>query len=220
MDQNLKQRLNNIRLFADELPSALIIHDAVTLEIIYMNRTGLDILGTTLDDLQAMDPGIYHAKYFNTEDSNDYVPKIMHIMHSQVNEQVSYFQQVRVPQNTEWQLFVSNTKVFARNEAGDTTHLITTAGLIDPVHHITSKVNRVMDEIYFLRANNPLFLTLTRREKEVLKQMAMGSNSSEIAEKLFISPATADTHRRNIRNKLNLKNNYDAVKFAQAYNLL
>jgi DNA-binding NarL/FixJ family response regulator len=220
MQPDLTQRLNNIRLFADELPSALIIHDAVTLEIVYMNRTGLDILGTTLDELKALGPDLYYVKYFNTEDSNDYVPKIMHIMRSKVNEQVSYFQQVRVPQHTEWQLFVSNTMVFARNKAGNATHLITTAGMIDPTHHITSKVNRVMDEINFLRNNNPLFLTLTRREKEVLKHMAMGSNSGEIAEKLFISPATADTHRRNIRSKLNLKNNYDAVKFAQAYNLL
>jgi DNA-binding NarL/FixJ family response regulator len=220
MDQNFAQRLNNIRLFADELPSALIIHRADTLEIVYMNSTGLNILGTTLEELQALGPDLYYVKYFNTEDSNDYVPKIMHIMRSQSNEQVSYFQQVRVPQNTDWQLFVSNTKVFARNEAGETTHLITTAGMIDPVHHITSKVNRVMEEINFLRNNNPLFLTLTKREKEVLKCMAMGNNSGEIAEKLFISSATADTHRRNIRSKLNLKNNYDAVKFAQAYNLV
>lgn len=220
MDQDFTLRLNNIRSFADELPSALIIHKVDTMEIVYMNSTGLNILGSTLEELQTLGPDLYHVKFFNTEDSNDYVPKIMHIMQSKVNEQVSYFQQVRVPQNTEWQLFVSNTKVFARNPAGEATYLITTAGVIDPVHHITSKVNRVMDEINFLRNNNPLFLTLTRREKEVLKQMAMGSNSGEIAEKLFISSTTADTHRRNIRNKLNLKNNYDAVKFAQAYNLL
>ncbi|OOQ61164.1 response regulator transcription factor [Mucilaginibacter pedocola] len=220
MDHHLQQRLNNIRAFADELPSALIIHDAQSLEIVYMNSTGLNILETTLEELQALGPELYYVKYFNTEDSNDYVPKIMHIIKSNANDQVSYFQQVRVPRNTEWQLFVSNTKVFARNEAGEATYLITTAGLIDPVHHITSKVNRVMEEINFLRNNNPLFLTLTKREKEVLKHMAMGSNSGEIAEKLYISSATADTHRRNIRNKLNLKNNYDAVKFAQAYNLL
>jgi DNA-binding CsgD family transcriptional regulator len=185
-----------------------------------MNSVGLDILGTTLGELQAMGPETYHLKYFNTEDSDEYVPKILHLIKSKTQEQVSYFQQVRVPDNPEWQLFVSNTKVFARNDAGDATYMLTIASRLDPVHHITTKVNRLMNEIAFLRHNNLLFLTLTRREKEILKYIAMGMSSAEISAKLFIAPATAETHRKNIKNKLHLKNNYDAVMFAQAYNLV
>lgn len=220
MDKTFTQNLLNIQMIADELPSALIIHEVATLQIIYMNSNGLEILGTTLADLQAMHPDTYYVKYFNTEDSNEYVPKILHLIKSRTREQVSYFQQVRVPDNTEWQLFVSNTRVFARNEAGDATHLLTIASRLDPTHHITTKVNRLMDEIGFLRQNNPLFLTLTKREKEILKYIAMGLSSPEIGIKLFIAPATAETHRKNIKNKLRLKNNYDAVRFAQAYNLV
>jgi len=220
MDKTFTQNLLAMQMIADELPSALIIHEVATLRIIYMNRTGLDILGTTLDELQAMAPETYHIRYFNTEDSDEYVPKILHLIKSRTREQVSYFQQVRVPEKTEWQLFVSNTKVFARNEAGDATHMLTIASMLDPTHHITTKVNRLMDEIGFLRQNNPLFLTLTKREKEILKYIAMGMSSPEIGAKLFIAPATAETHRKNIKNKLRLKNNYDAVRFAQAYNLV
>jgi DNA-binding NarL/FixJ family response regulator len=220
MDKTFTQNLLNIQMIADELPSALIIHEVATLQIVYMNSTGLEILGTTLDDLQAMHPDAYYVKYFNPEDSNEYVPKILQLIKSRSREQVSYFQQVRVPDNTEWQLFVSNTRVFARNEAGDATHLLTIASRLDPTHHITTKVNRLMDEISFLRQNNPLFLTLTKREKEILKHIAMGLSSPEISAKLFIAPATAETHRKNIKNKLRLKNNYDAVRFAQAYNLV
>lgn len=220
MDKTFTQKLSEIQSIADDLPSALIIHEVETLQIVYMNSVGLDILGTTLDELQAMGPETYHLKYFNTEDSDEYVPKILHLIKSKTQEQVSYFQQVRVPDNTEWQLFVSNTKVFARNEAGDATYMLTIASRLDPVHHITTKVNRLMNEIAFLRHNNLLFLTLTRREKEILKYIAMGMSSAEISAKLFIAPATAETHRKNIKNKLNLKNNYDAVMFAQAYNLV
>ncbi|QEM05396.1 helix-turn-helix transcriptional regulator [Mucilaginibacter rubeus] len=220
MDKTFTQKLSDIQSIADDLPSALIIHEVETLQIVYMNSVGLDILGTTLDELQAMGPETYHVKYFNTEDSNEYVPKILHLIKSKTQEQVSYFQQVRVPDNPEWQLFVSNTKVFARNEAGDAAYLLTIASRLDPVHHITTKVNRLMNENAFLRHNNLLFLTLTRREKEILKYIAMGMSSAEISAKLFIAPATAETHRKNIKNKLHLKNNYDAVMFAQAYNLV
>ncbi|GGB05112.1 MULTISPECIES: response regulator transcription factor [Mucilaginibacter] len=220
MDKTFTQKLSDIQSIADDLPSALIIHEVETLQIVYMNSVGLDILGTTLGELQAMGPETYHLKYFNTEDSDEYVPKILHLIKSKTQEQVSYFQQVRVPDNPEWQLFVSNTKVFARNEAGDATYMLTIASRLDPVHHITTKVNRLMNEIAFLRHNNLLFLTLTRREKEILKYIAMGMSSAEISAKLFIAPATAETHRKNIKNKLHLKNNYDAVMFAQAYNLV
>jgi len=77
-----------------------------------------------------------------------------------------------------------------------------------------------MEELRFYRENSPLFLKLTKREKEVLTCIALGMNSIEISNRLFISPATVDTHRRNLRSKLNLKNNYDTVRFAQAYNLV
>ncbi|MGF7076468.1 response regulator transcription factor [Mucilaginibacter sp. R-33] len=220
MDKTFTQKLSDIQSIADYLPSALIIHEVETLQIVYMNSVGLDVLGTTLGELQAMGPETYHLKYFNTEDSDEYVPKILHLIKSKTQEQVSYFQQVRVPDNPEWQLFVSNTKVFARNDAGDATYMLTIASRLDPLHHITTKVNRLMNEIAFLRHNNLLFLTLTRREKEILKYIAMGMSSAEISAKLFIAPATAETHRKNIKNKLHLKNNYDAVMFAQAYNLV
>jgi two-component system, NarL family, nitrate/nitrite response regulator NarL len=55
---------------------------------------------------------------------------------------------------------------------------------------------------------------LTAREKEVLKLIAMEYNTNEIAEKLFISINTVETHRKNLLTKLNAKNIAGLVKFA------
>ncbi len=49
-------------------------------------------------------------------------------------------------------------------------------------------------------------LLLTRREIEVLKLIAEGLTNHEIAEKLFISDSTVDSHRKNLIAKLNVKN--------------
>jgi hypothetical protein len=159
------KRLNNIRLIADELPASLIIHRVEDLHIVYMNRTGLEGLGTTLEALQDLNQEQYFIKYFNPEDSNDYVPKIIHIIKTSSNAHISYFQQVRVPQKMEWAMYVSNTKIFARNKAGEATHLITIASMLDPVHHITAKVNRLMDEASFLRNNAHLVSTRGRLQR-------------------------------------------------------
>ena len=55
---------------------------------------------------------------------------------------------------------------------------------------------------------------LTPREREVLSLAAEGLSTTEMAEKLFISPRTAETHRTNLMQKLGLQSQTDLVRFA------
>lgn len=55
---------------------------------------------------------------------------------------------------------------------------------------------------------------LTKREKEILKLIAEGLSSQEIADKLFISLRTVETHRLNLNQKLDVKNTAGLVKEA------
>ncbi|MDR7127915.1 DNA-binding NarL/FixJ family response regulator [Algoriphagus sp. 4150] len=47
---------------------------------------------------------------------------------------------------------------------------------------------------------------VTRREKEILSLLASGLNSGEIGEKIFISPLTVESHRRNLLQKFKVGN--------------
>ncbi len=55
---------------------------------------------------------------------------------------------------------------------------------------------------------------LTEREIEVIKLLSDGLSSKEIANELFISPRTVESHKSNILTKLHLKNNIEIVKHA------
>jgi two-component system response regulator NreC len=55
---------------------------------------------------------------------------------------------------------------------------------------------------------------LSTREKEILQLLASGKNNREIAELLFISVATVETHRNNIFQKLNVHNLAELVLYA------
>lgn len=55
---------------------------------------------------------------------------------------------------------------------------------------------------------------LSPREIEILKHIANGFSNNEIADKLFISSKTIDTHRTNIMQKLNIHNVVGLVKYA------
>jgi DNA-binding CsgD family transcriptional regulator len=59
--------------------------------------------------------------------------------------------------------------------------------------------------------------TLTPTERTILKLIAEYQTSNQIAETLFISPATVKTHRRNICAKLELEGNHSLMKFAVEY---
>ena len=57
-------------------------------------------------------------------------------------------------------------------------------------------------------------INLTKREREILQQVAEGSTNQEIADLLFISPSTVDTHRKNIMRKLGIHSVAGLVKYA------
>jgi DNA-binding NarL/FixJ family response regulator len=55
---------------------------------------------------------------------------------------------------------------------------------------------------------------ITKREKEILKLVSEGLSSQQIAEKLFISVRTVETHRQNLNQKLDIKNTAGLIKEA------
>jgi len=55
---------------------------------------------------------------------------------------------------------------------------------------------------------------LTDREREVLRLVAVGQTTGEIAEALVVSPHTVQCHRRAIMKKLNLHDRVELVKYA------
>jgi DNA-binding NarL/FixJ family response regulator len=61
---------------------------------------------------------------------------------------------------------------------------------------------------------------LTLRERGVLKLLAEGKKTQEIADALYISPHTVRRHRANIMEKLNSKNLADLVKYAISQNYI
>ncbi len=61
---------------------------------------------------------------------------------------------------------------------------------------------------------------LTTRETEILKLFAEGLSNSEIADQLFISVRTVESHKNHIMQKLELKSTVDLIKFAIRNNII
>ena len=64
------------------------------------------------------------------------------------------------------------------------------------------------------------FETLTDRERVVFQLTAEGQSGGEVAERLFISPRTVESHRANLMRKLGLRNHKELIRYAAGRGML
>jgi two-component system response regulator NreC len=81
------------------------------------------------------------------------------------------------------------------------------------------KISQLMAEGYVKRVEGSPDapkedVRLTRREREILALVASGLTNQQIADQLFISPRTVDTHRTNIMQKLDIHDLANLVRYA------
>ncbi len=85
--------------------------------------------------------------------------------------------------------------------------------LIESIKNIVSKNEKVFYKD-FQKVENFDFNKniVSKREKEIINYIGKGKTTEEIAEKLFISKRTVETHRKNIFNKLKVSNTAGLIK--------
>lgn len=84
--------------------------------------------------------------------------------------------------------------------------------LIDAIHQVNEGMQVVSKEMTVaLKEKNSEVPFVTRREREVLLLMAEGQTTPEIADNLFISKLTVETHRRNLLQKFKVNNSASLI---------
>ena len=222
MEQKIKEKLRYFAPCAEKMPGVVVVHELLedNFRTVYMNQRGLDQLGVSLQELKDMKEK-YHERFFNNEDMEDFLEKLSRLLQKKnPDETFTFFQQVRFKDRKQWVWHIGSLKIFHQDEYKNPTHLVTVAFPIDQMKHIPHKAERLLAENEFFRENLNKFLTLGKRTKEVLKLVALGKSSMEIADELDISVETVNTHRKNIKKKLNISTTYEFTEYAHAYDLI
>ena len=88
-------------------------------------------------------------------------------------------------------------------------------------------ITKLVFEDYYSREKDgrrksarPVGMGLTRREYEIIEQVASGKSNQEVADALFVSVKTVETHKKNILDKLGLKNSLQLVRYAIKNNII
>ncbi|SHK75654.1 two component transcriptional regulator, LuxR family [Chishuiella changwenlii] len=117
--------------------------------------------------------------------------------------------------------------IFRFLENGGNGYILKNADAEEIIKCIENSINgdlalsREVHEIMLKPAiNNFEVPRITKREQQILQAIAQGFTSAEIAEKLFISIVTVETHRRNLLQKFAAKNMIELVRIATENNLI
>jgi PAS domain S-box-containing protein len=116
------------------------------------------------------------------------------------------------PKNGDYQWFIGNMAVLEMKD-GHPWRVIVAVQNIEEMQDTRSQLIQLIKENLQLK-HQLRFQMLSKREKEIIKLIAIGKTDKEIAEDLFISPATVKTHRHNIIEKLQVKNKAAIAQFA------
>ena len=106
------------------------------------------------------------------------------------------------------------------NEDGSVRYMVGVGCSINNLMKTKEQLKLFRKDLDFFEENIEKYLSMTDREKQILKLITDEFTSVEIAEKLAISPYTVDTHRKNLIQKLEVKSSIGLAKYALLFNLV
>lgn len=220
LNDRLLECIDDIEKASRHIPNSLVIHDIINGVIVWMSERGLKALGIKADQIVGRHIQEFHHLYFNSHDTDDYVPKVLALLERNNDDEViTYFEQVRLNGSPDLTWHMSSVKILLKDDYNLPAYVVSSSIPIDAMHHMTVKASRLLEENNFLRSNYQTFALLSMREREILKFMALGKSSSDTADELFISIGTVDTHRKNIKKKLKTQSYFQLCMYARAFDL-
>lgn len=114
-------------------------------------------------------------------------------------------------------MFDQPEAILKMKEAGASGYIMKNASLdkvIQAIRTVATNETFFDETISVIDQDTKETILLSSREKEILRLIGEGKTSLEIADELFISKATVDTHRKNIVKKMNIYGRTDLIRYA------
>ncbi|MBK0401681.1 helix-turn-helix transcriptional regulator [Adhaeribacter sp. BT258] len=199
----------------------MLIDDFICKTNDYMNHAGCSVLRHTSEQLNLLGEK-YFTEFFEPGEIKQIFKMATELIQSGDGSRVnSFYQRVRPDQHSPYEWYHMTTKLITdKNTPGAFQKMIMVGNRVNDMTAVVNKMNRLLEENLFASKNYHLLARLTKREKEILAQLALGLKNKDIAEQNFISEATVEQHRKNIKHKLGVKNLAELIRFALAYDLI
>lgn len=200
----------------DQIPCMVLLSRPESIEIEYTNKRHLELTGYSLQKVRDECP-----KYLNDivhpvslENVRKFVPQFYASQNH--HQTMTFVQYVKLRGKSDYSPLIT----FTKSPRKSVDLVIRMPLLIEEIGTLSTKMEQIVKMDQFKLKHFKRFQQLTTREVEILKLLANGYNNPQIAEHLFLSRRTVETHRKNLKRKLELRSFCDLMKYSFAFNLV
>lgn len=214
LENTVLKKKYSLEDFAEIIPGIVHVDNISEPEIDYLNHFGEGEFTNSFVEIRS-EGSEFLKKFFEPEDMEIFSEPLIQMVEENDNSTViSFFQKVRLNNHADFSWLLTTTKILkARKE------FISISQVLSGADSSTKAMTRLLDDNLYLRKNMNKFSQLTKREKQIVKLVAQGKSTKQIAEELYLSHHTISTHRKNINHKLGFKSIMDWERFVQAFDL-
>ncbi|MBB6610070.1 PAS domain-containing protein [Pontibacter sp. Tf4] len=206
--QELQEKCAFLEKVVHQVPANIYISDLQE-GLIWCNKTNEESLGYTLEEIQEMGGMEYMYKIVHPDDQNIPDNSITHYQNFDGAEFGGVFR-ARHKDEKDYKWFIGWAKAFRVDESDQVKELLCVDVDMSPRMNTDRQLVQALRE-NLKQKNKLLIRSLRKRELEVLDLVCRGLSTKAIADKLYISPNTVSTHRKNIQQKLGTVNVADLV---------
>jgi len=219
LERKIHKNEFSIETVGDFLPGNVLVTNLNNFSTEYMNDSGCNILMHSADELAQLGPE-YFQRFFVKEEMKEFTSRYIG-MHQKQNSSTIYNFAHRVkPLNAPfYKWYFASAKLLYEPGQEVSNKMLVIVNEVNTLGAVSKKINSVLEESDWMKKNFSKFCRLTPKEKEIITLLVIGNNSAKISDILSVSQLTINTHRRNIKTKLEIKTFAELYKFANTYGL-
>lgn len=215
----LEKRLaegEDVKAIINRVPGMIILSKFQEIEIVYTNKKHEEFTGYSIDKIRKecskyLDD-IVHP--ISLENVRKFLPEFYATQN--FHQTTAFVQYAQLADKTDYTPIVT----FTKPPKGLNGLVLRLAFLSKELSVVFPKIKQVVEMDHFKLSHFKRFQKLTEREVEILKLLANGYNNPEIANRLFLSRSTIETHRKHLKKKLEIRSFKDLMKYAFAFDLV
>jgi len=207
----LKTRIQSLESLLNNVPAMLYTHQNSTKTINWCNRYMEDVTGYTIAEMNSM--GLDFFRDIMHPDDFD----LAVIAQQSFKENKNVFGGVlrfRKRGTDNWYWLTGMAIPYTRDEHGNVKEVICAFVDMTMAMDTNDQLAEAMLDV-MRRKHEDVISKLTLRERDILKLTVKGLNNKEIAAELNLSRYTVETHRKNIRIKLKVRNTTELIALAR-----
>lgn len=215
----LEDKIAQFAASAELLPGISVIHQIEGYHPVYMTREGLELFGLSMEEMLSVGED-YFDRFFRESFKEEFLGELVPLIcNNRPEATFTLFHQVQFRKDSPFEWYASSVRVF-HCEQDIPTHTVSLSIPIGELEHIPKKAQRFTEEARFYKENRERYEALSERCKEVLRLVALGRSSSEIADELHISPETVNSHKKKIKQQLEISSTHEFKEYAFSFDLI